>query len=1771
MAAPGASAAVPSGNLVVNPGAEQGTAVTNNQAQAPPPGWFADQAITQVVYGSPGGFPAAPATGARAFFAGGPGTNAVVAISMFQVVDVSAAATQIDRGTVRATLSALLGGFSTQTDDARASVQFASSNQEAANVGPPLLIGPVTPTDRGNVTELLPRSTSALVPAGARIAYVTVTFTRPGGQGYNDGYADNIALSLRDETPPAVHTTAVDGVTTNAATVRGTVDDFGLATTYHVEYGPSTAYGQRTPDAGLPAGSGPQAVTAALTGLTDATSYHARVVADGPVGSVAGEDMAFQTASAAPAPPAPGTASGLPSPLDFTWLPHTDVLIAGAPAGGVQFLATKAPGVQYAWDFDAQPTGDLHPDPAATGDSPRHGFTADGAHDNGRVAGATGDRRRVYLVRLRATAPNGDVGEVSHRLVVMPNTPPSIDFVVRRETTGVNDAVTLVPQVTDPDQTPRTGDVIDHLEWTLDTPAPGGTALPDSRVLCAADGTGCRAGDGGTPLGSWFAQAPGGGISVNFFARALAAHFLAPLAAVDLDTLPVTGPSGDPLYTGLVVQQDQGRRLFVPHDPRATFLYDNATLLQQSSFNLAAGEATGAQLAGSSLLRTLGPLSKVKKELTPYAQYLQLARIRPREITLTAVDSTGARTSVTHSLPLTPDAAPNLEAQYVDRSPAGRFQPVSGKLLVKAHRHGLRAATSLTLDHPLTTQDELAFDASATVDPEGKLAWYVLEVGQPLDRAGLNVCRLQAGPVIGPTGKPSLDPGPDGYRPGEIFTQGLPGGTGPGTPIGAIGSLPIKGQNPRGLQRVGVRATASALPTLTSLLGTVPLVHPCGPFAARTVVPGSFKVMPSAAARPVRTVLAPALLQRRTGLEFDTTALVTRNPQDLRFRIPKEGRYSVSVAAYDASGQGAIQRTDGFDIKAPDAHCSNVSGERLHLKANADLGLDKHILGFGGLCMDLGGNHSLFWTTHDMDINGVTLRPAPGAALFVDARTASARVLSTTAPEPDLATLSAAGEDALASHIGAVSVVVDGDPIAGFPHFDDATAKRWIQGQNGRQPRLLATARYKGSPVARPAAGALAAAADAAFNVRFEAESGRTTTHFAIVLPSAFSRHDENTTPTADITRTGIDEPRATILTTNTYADIARARHLRSARARAAQINVAGRIDLSGTTLGPVSITKGNISFDAASSSFAANIDEAYLNIPAPQRASFHLVIADGELKSAAGSVGTNIPVFAGVFLTNLRFSLVTDPLTMSGGASFSALAGVLSGDVDLTVRPSPFFIRLQGSIAVAGLQVGDAFVQYDAAKQNTLTFHGQLGHDFGPVSLEVGLDGGISFDTGDFFVQGNGHACLFICLDVKALVSNIALAACGSIDFGITEVSAGFAYRFADGLKLFAGCDLDPYKPAVFKTRAGPRADLGVGGVVPVPAGVQQVGLRFVGAPGEAAAPDITITGPDGQVYTTAASPGDYVFSPPSAVNLAGGGTAKTPSALIDQDPVDHVTTFLIVNPAGGDYRVTLDPGQAPLRSSEVTVGAHLPDDALTADVTSATLTAGGATIHGVRYAAAGGASSAALKLQRVPAKLVSGLRRLPVLERRRLQGTVISVPAGLTGKLTLLDVDDRGTSVLNTVQLTGVAAKVPVVFAPSDAPGAHQLQAFLTHEDGVPRAVALVDRFTAPALTQPSAPALSLRRDGAGVTVLDVTPGTAGSLSSPATAFDLVASSSSGRRIERLVDTRDATPLGGGRFRVRLGRFTSAETVKVAGRMVYGDVAGRSASRTLLVGRRR
>jgi len=99
--------------------------------------------------------------------------------------------------------------------------------------------------------------------------------------------------------PPSVTTQAASSVTSSSAHLNGSVGPNGLATTYHFEYGTTTAYGSRTSDASAGSGTGSTDVSARVGGLQAGTRYHFRIVATNASGTTDGADLSFVTQAAA--------------------------------------------------------------------------------------------------------------------------------------------------------------------------------------------------------------------------------------------------------------------------------------------------------------------------------------------------------------------------------------------------------------------------------------------------------------------------------------------------------------------------------------------------------------------------------------------------------------------------------------------------------------------------------------------------------------------------------------------------------------------------------------------------------------------------------------------------------------------------------------------------------------------------------------------------------------------------------------------------------------------------------------------------------------------------------------------------------------------------------------------------------------------------------------------------------------------------------------------------------------------------------------------------------------------------------------------------------------------------------------------------------------------------------------------------------------------------------------------------------------------------------
>ena len=187
-------------------------------------GWNSINSPAVVQYGTAGGFPTAtdpgPPDRLKAFFAGGSNPSS----SLFQNIILSANAADVDAGKVACDVSAWLGGFLNDGDNARFDVHFFDGNNKDLLA---ISLGPVTTADRGGKTGLLNRVQTVAVPAGTRTILANIQMTRDPNNGgaYNDGYADSLSIILRG--PVVVTTTSNVGAgSLRDAVPRATVITF---------------------------------------------------------------------------------------------------------------------------------------------------------------------------------------------------------------------------------------------------------------------------------------------------------------------------------------------------------------------------------------------------------------------------------------------------------------------------------------------------------------------------------------------------------------------------------------------------------------------------------------------------------------------------------------------------------------------------------------------------------------------------------------------------------------------------------------------------------------------------------------------------------------------------------------------------------------------------------------------------------------------------------------------------------------------------------------------------------------------------------------------------------------------------------------------------------------------------------------------------------------------------------------------------------------------------------------------------------------------------------------------------------------------------------------------------------------------------------------------------------------------------------------------------------------------------------------------------------
>lgn len=138
--------------------------------------------------------------------------------------------------------------------------------------------------------------------SGGEERYATVADLEPDAtyhfrivatNSYGTSYGADQEFSTLQE--PLVETEAPIAVGYNDATLSGAIDPHGTETSYYFEYGTGQTYGERTTHSTAGSGTSPAQETQAVTGLSEDTTYHFRMVATNRNGTTYGVDRSFST------------------------------------------------------------------------------------------------------------------------------------------------------------------------------------------------------------------------------------------------------------------------------------------------------------------------------------------------------------------------------------------------------------------------------------------------------------------------------------------------------------------------------------------------------------------------------------------------------------------------------------------------------------------------------------------------------------------------------------------------------------------------------------------------------------------------------------------------------------------------------------------------------------------------------------------------------------------------------------------------------------------------------------------------------------------------------------------------------------------------------------------------------------------------------------------------------------------------------------------------------------------------------------------------------------------------------------------------------------------------------------------------------------------------------------------------------------------------------------------------------------------------------------
>lgn len=306
-------------------------------------------------------------------------------------------------------------------------------------------------------------------------------------------------------------------------------------------------------------------------------------------------------------------------------------------------------------------------------------------------------------------------------------------------------------------------------------------------------------------------------------------------------------------------------------------------------------------------------------------------------------------------------------------------------------------------------------------------------------------------------------------------------------------------------------------------------------------------------------------------------------------------------------------------------------------------------------------------------------------------------------------------------------------------------------------------------------------------------------------------------------------------------------------------------------TIGEFGLRNLLVSYDRSSSTFNGEVElklppagayaEVKIGFKSGQLVKLSLVYKDGP------SFPFPFTIYPGLWVNGVGFLYDgTDGFAIGGGADFAVPTPAGPITIDAIGSPpgtgggfrfaipktGPASLDLQGTMGIYGFDLVNTRAHFDTS--GLFNFKTSVDIGYPRLGVHGSVGGEVNLDDGTFYAEAEIDLCVVFCVGGKGVISDIGIAICGDIEFGVDPFSfeIGFlvGYKWQGGLEVGTTCDTGPYKTPASGSGPSPSGVvLASDGTLFIPGASDGATSYAVDIPGVGGVPNVVVRDLDGAV----------------------------------------------------------------------------------------------------------------------------------------------------------------------------------------------------------------------------------------------------------------------------------------------------------------------------------